>query len=121
MNVIRRGIGIILLLAVITFLGVTAYNWYKENHQTQDIELPSTALAEYRVKIKNTGLTIFTDKVITQAVPGKVSWITRQLYSYTLPEGYWEANGKEFIYKAVTNPPLVLDERTVGPVEVSKR
>jgi hypothetical protein len=120
-KIIIKFFGIVILLGIILFLG-TCYFQNCRGTDTGGPVPPSADKAEYSLKVKNTGLTIYANKVLQMAIstsPDK-KYITRQLYEYICPEGYWEAKTDKFIFKK-PEPPLILDERIMGEIEVRKR
>jgi hypothetical protein len=122
MKKIWRVFVIILMLAVLAGLGTCAYRLFIGGDQPAGPKPPTIDQAEFSLRIKATGVTIYADKYEATPVPAPsgAAWATRQLYLYTLSGGYWEANQDNFVFKKPP-PVLSLDERTMGLIEVTKR
>jgi hypothetical protein len=116
LKTVIRIIGITILLAVLAYAGIVGYYSCKPQAASGVPEVPKT---EYRLTVKNTGLTLFSNKVVGEPIPANsgVQWTTEQLYIYSLPDGYYEVDKGKFTFKKV---PLVLDERIFGKIEVRR-
>jgi hypothetical protein len=120
MNKITKFLGLILMLGVLAFVGTCSWQLYQGNKTNDSPAPPSIEKAEYSLRIKNTGVTVYSDKVMNTPIdtPPGATWVTRQLYLYTLPDGYWEVKGDKFVFRKVA---LTLDERIFGEIEMAKR
>lgn len=108
---ITKIFGVIFLLAILAFVGTCSYQMFKGNKQGSSPEPPTALNAQYSLRIKNTGTTIYTNNMVKLPV-------NATQYSYTMPYGYWEANKDKFIFKKAR---ITLDERMFGEIEVKKR
>lgn len=105
---IIRIVLLVVILGIVGYIGLSIYAncaVFRESASGPGIEMPDAHLAPYRVKLVNTGRTLFA------------AGYSQDGLVYTL-HGYWELGDDGFAYRAHN---LVLDERSFGAIVVTAR